>query len=219
MTRRIRIDPVTRLEGHGRIELFLDDDGRLKQTLFQVPDFRGFEAFCIGRPAEEMPGITQKICGVCPTAHHVASVKALDALFGVDPPPAGRMIRELMHLAFILEDHLLHFFFLGGPDILAGPDADPDQRNFWGVVKRLGREMMGRVLTVRRRVRELNGLLSGSPLYPVCGLPGGVSAAVNPENRAIIEATCNEALTLVQEVLTLFERYFLEDADYRRWIE
>lgn len=219
MTRRICIDPVTRLEGHGRIELFLDDDGGLKRTLFQIPDFRGFEAFCVGRPAEEMPRITQKICGVCPTAHHIASVKALDALFGVEPPPAGRMIRELMHLAFILEDHLLHFFFLGGPDILAGPDAAPDQRNFWGVVRRLGREMIQKVLTVRRRVRELNALLSGSPLYPVCGLPGGVSLAVRPENRDAIAATCRDALDLVRDVQRLFDRYFLEDADYRRWIE
>lgn len=219
MTRRIVIDPVTRLEGHGRIQLFLDDDGRLTGTRFQVPDFRGFESFCVGRPAEEMPRITQKICGVCPTAHHIASVKALDALFGVEPPPAGRMIRELMHLAFILEDHLLHFFFLGGPDIIAGPDARPDERDFRGVVRRLGREMFRNVLTVRRRVRELNGFLSGSPLYPVCGLPGGVSLAVRPEHRETIAATCRDALALVREVRAIFDRCFLEDAGYRRWIE
>ena len=121
MGRRITIDPITRLEGHGKIEIFLDDKGDVERAFFQATEFRGFEKFCEGRAAEEMPAITQKICGVCPMAHHTASSKALDNLFDVSPPPAAKKIRELMYNAFIFEDHILHFYILGGPDFIVGP--------------------------------------------------------------------------------------------------
>jgi F420-non-reducing hydrogenase large subunit len=114
MSKRITIDPITRLEGHGKIEIFLDNKSDVENVYFQVPELRGFEKFCEGRAAEEMPTLTQKICGVCPTAHHTASSKALDDLFGVEPPPAAKKLRELMYNAFMFEDHLLHFYFLGG---------------------------------------------------------------------------------------------------------
>jgi F420-non-reducing hydrogenase large subunit len=110
MSRIISIDPITRLEGHGKIRIFLDRSGRVERTFLQVSDFRGFEKFCEGRAVEEMPTLTQKICGVCPTAHHTASSKALDAVFRVQPPPAAKKLRELMYNAFIFEDHLLHFY-------------------------------------------------------------------------------------------------------------
>ena len=109
MSRRISIDPITRLEGHGKVEIFLDSRGDVERAYLQVPDFKGFEKFCEGRAAEEMPTLTQKICGVCPTAHHTASSKVLDDLFKVDPPPAAKKLRELMYNAFVFEDHLLHF--------------------------------------------------------------------------------------------------------------
>ena len=107
--RRITIDPITRLEGHGKIEIFLDDMGDVERAYFQVPELRGFEQFAVGRPAEDMPQITARICGVCPTAHHMASTKALDALYGVTPPPAALAIRELIYSAFMAEDHALHY--------------------------------------------------------------------------------------------------------------
>jgi F420-non-reducing hydrogenase large subunit len=138
MTRQILIDPVTRLEGHGRIDIRLDDAGNVAHAVFQVPDFKGFEKFCEGRAAEEMPILTQKICGVCPTAHHIASAKALDDLFGVSPPPAALAIRELMHTAFVFEDHLLHFFYLGGPDILVGGDLHDGKHNIFGALQAVG---------------------------------------------------------------------------------
>ena len=112
----ITIDPITRLEGHGKISIFLDDLGEVKNAFFQVPELRGFEKFCEGMPAEEMPQVTQRICGVCPTAHHMASTKTLDNLYQVQPPPAAVKIRELVYNTFMAEDHILHFFFLGGPD-------------------------------------------------------------------------------------------------------
>ena len=115
--RRITIDPVTRLEGHGKIEIFLDDAGEVDRAYFQVPELRGFEKFVQGRPAEEMPQITSRICGVCPMAHHMAATKALDALYHVDPPEAAKKIRELVYCTFMVEDHALHFYYLGGPGL------------------------------------------------------------------------------------------------------
>ena len=123
MGKTITIDPITRLEGHGKIDIHLTDAGDVERAFFQVPELRGFEAFCLGRPAEAMPQITSRICGVCPTAHHMAAVKALDMIFGVTPPRTARLIREIFYHLFMFEDHLLHFYFLGGPDFIVGPSA------------------------------------------------------------------------------------------------
>ena len=132
--RRITIDPITRLEGHGKIDIFLDAAGKVERAYFQVPELRGFEKFVQGRPAEDMPQITSRICGVCPTAHHMAATKALDNLYRVDPPPTAKKIRELVYNTFMAEDHALHFYFLGGPDFVMGPDAPPAERNVLGVI-------------------------------------------------------------------------------------
>ena len=137
--RRITIDPITRLEGHGKIDIFLDDGGDVERAYFQVPELRGFEQFAQGRLAEDMPQITSRICGVCPTAHHMAATKALDDLYQVDPPPAAKEIRELVYIAFMVEDHALHFYFLGGPDFVVGPTAPAAERNILGVIAKVGR--------------------------------------------------------------------------------
>src|SRR5450759_4173473 len=110
--RRFTIDPITRLEGHGKIDIFLNEQGNVERAYLQVPELRGFEVFSIGRPAEDMPQITSRICGVCPTAHHMAATKALDDLYQVEPTPAGRKIRELVYNTFMLEDHALHVLSL-----------------------------------------------------------------------------------------------------------
>jgi F420-non-reducing hydrogenase large subunit len=136
--RKITIDPITRLEGHGKIDIFLNNDGDVDRAYLQVPELRGFEVFCIGRPAEEMPQITSRICGVCPTAHHMAAVKALDDLYKVEPTVTGRMIRELVYNTFMLEDHALHVYILGGPDFIVGPDAPKETRNVVGVINKVG---------------------------------------------------------------------------------
>ena len=211
MTRRILIDPLTRLEGHGRIDIRLDDAGNVSRALFQVPDFKGFEKFCEGRAAEEMPTLTQKICGICPTAHHIAAVKALDDLFGVSPPPAARAIRELMHTAFIFEDHLLHFFYLGGPDILVNGDRHHLNKNIFGVLDALGESVGQEAIRMRKKVRAINALVSGSALYPVCGLPGGVSQPVDEASRKTIAATAAEALAFARRVLTVFHERVLKN--------
>src|SRR4030042_889554 len=144
--RRITIDPITRLEGHGRIEIFLNPEGDVENAYFQVPELRGFETFCEGRAAEDLAIITPRICGVGPEAHHMASTKALDGVFKVDPPPAAKKLRELLYSAFFVADHATHFYALSGPDFVVGPDASPAERNIIGVVHKVGLELGGEVL-------------------------------------------------------------------------
>lgn len=218
MTKLIGIHPITRLEGHGNIKLVFDDQGVFQDAFLQVPDFKGFEKFCEGRAVEELPALTQKICGVCPTAHHIAGVKALDDLFDVKVPPAGKLIRELMLYAFVFEDHLLHFYFLGGPDFLTGPAAPARRRNIFGVIEKLGTEFGKKVLSIRRRVREMHARLSGSALYPVCGLPGGVSKPVDAADRQMFISTARDAVDFARETLSIFHQIVLTDYRFKQWM-
>ena len=143
---RITIDPITRLEGHGKIEIFLDEDGNVANTYFQVPELRGFERFCVGRPVEEVPLLTNRICGVCPEAHHMAGAKAADAVYHVDPPRTAKLLRELLYSAFYVTDHTTHVYALGGPDFGRGPDAPVADRKILGVIHKVGVETGGQVI-------------------------------------------------------------------------
>src|SRR5204863_5133051 len=134
---------------------------------------RGFEQFCVGRRAEEMPVIMSRVCGVCPEAHHIASVKALDAVFAAPPPPAARKIRELLYSAFYVTDHTTHFYALGGPDFIVGPDAPPAERNILGVVRKVGLDIGKAVIECRARNHEVIRMLGGRGIHPTAGLPGG----------------------------------------------
>ena len=212
--RKITIDPITRLEGHGRIEIILNDEGDVNKAYLQIPELRGFEKFCEGRPAEEMPRITTMICGVCPTAHHIASTKALDDLFKVEPPPAAKKIRELMYNAFQAEDHILHFIFLGGPDFVVGPQAPAGERNVLGVIGKVGLEVGGKVIEMRKRLRNVLRIIGGKPVMPSCGLPGGVSKGINEEERKTIIEAGEYALDFCQFALTLFDDVVLKNKDY-----
>ena len=184
-TRTIRINPVTRLEGHGRIDIELDRNGEVSRAFFVALEFRGFERFCVGRPAEEMPRITPRICGVCPTAHHIASTRALDDLFEVTPPPAAEAVRELVYNAFFLEDHLLHFFVLAGPDLVLGHEAPVAVRNILGLVQHLGQEAVRKVVETRKVARAIIEQLGGKVIHPVLGLPGGVSRRPDGQTREL----------------------------------
>ncbi|MDT8068107.1 MAG: Ni/Fe hydrogenase subunit alpha [Terriglobia bacterium] len=201
----ITIDPITRLEGHGKISIFLDDAGEVERAYFQVPELRGFEKFVQGRPAEEMPQITSRICGVCPMAHHMAATKALDAVFHVTPPRAAHLIRELAYSIFYIEDHLLHFFFLGGPDLIVGPDAPSAERNVLGVIKVLGIDAARKVISTRQQLRDLNVEIAGKAIHPVFGLPGGVSKALGAETIAKAKELAREAKDFTLSVLDIFE--------------
>jgi len=214
MAKRITIDPITRLEGHGKIEIFLDDKGDVSNAFFQVPELRGFEKFSEGRLAEEMPRITPKICGVCPTAHHMASGKALDDLFKVDPPPAAKKIRELINSAFMAEDHTLHFFFLGGPDFIVGPQAPAGERNILGVIAKVGLEAGKKVIDIRKRLREIIEKQGGKVIHPVCNLPGGISKGVTKEDREEYIQTGKDAVEFAKFTLKAFEDIVLKNKEY-----
>ncbi len=212
--RRVTVEPITRLEGHGKIEIFLNPAGKVERAFFQVPELRGFEKFVQGRPAEDMPQITSRICGVCPTAHHMASTKALDALYGTTPPPAARKIRELIYSTFFVEDHALHFYFLGGPDFVVGPQAPPAERNVLGVIAKVGIETGQKVITMRKRLRELMALAGGKAAHPVFGLPGGVSKALTADDASRFQQVSNEAVDFACFTLELFEKLVLANSDY-----
>ncbi len=211
---RITIDPITRLEGHGKIEIFLNEEGNVAKTYFQIPELRGFEVFCLGRPAEEMPRLTNRICGVCPEAHHMASAKALDALFHVDPPSAGKKLRELFYSSFYCTDHTTHFYALGGPDFVVGPDAPAAERNILGVVGAVGVEAGMKVINTRKRNHEVIKMIGGREIHPVCGLPGGMSKAINEEERAFIEGVARENIEFSLWSLEIFRQIVLENSGY-----
>ncbi|MBI4703085.1 MAG: Ni/Fe hydrogenase subunit alpha [Deltaproteobacteria bacterium] len=212
--RVIEIDPITRLEGHGKISIFLDPAGDVDRAIFQVPELRGFEQFCVGRPAEEMPQITPRICGVCPSAHHLASTKALDDLYGVEPPAAAKRIRELFYSTFMVEDHFLHFFFLGGPDFVMGPKAPAAERNILGVIGKVGMQVAGRLIGLRKRCRAVMELIAGKPIHPVCGLPGGVAKALTEEDRVTVAAAAGAAVEFAQFALKVFDDVVLGNKAY-----
>jgi len=214
MSREILIDPMTRLEGHGRIHIFLGTDGGVDRAYLQIPELRGFEKFAQGRRAEDMPQITSRICGVCPMAHHMAAAKALDDLYQVDPPPAGRKSRELLYSAFMVEDHALHFFFLGAPDLIVGPDAPKAKRNILGVVDAVGLEIGKEVIGVRKQLRDLMGAVAGKAIHPVFGLPGGVSRTLTRELQQEAITTAARAINFGQFALGAFRNTVLANPGY-----
>jgi F420-non-reducing hydrogenase large subunit len=213
--KRIRIDPITRLEGHGKIEILLDEQGNVANAYFQTPELRGFEQFCVGRRAEDMPTITSRICGVCPEAHHIASVKALDRAFAAPPPPAAEKIRELLYMAFFVTDHTTHFYALGGPDFIVGPDAPPAERNLLGVVRKVGPEIARSVIDCRARNHRAIEMLGGRGIHPVAGLPGGWSKSVSPAEREEIEAMARENIGFASFSLEVFESLVWSNPAYR----
>ncbi len=212
--KRISIDPITRLEGHGKIDIFLNDEGEVANAYLQVPELRGFEQFCVGRLAEDMPNITNRICGVCPEAHHMASTKALDALFHVDPPPTAKKLREMFYSIFFATDHTTHFYALGGPDFVMGPDAPVAERNILGVIKKVGMDIAGKVLKMRHDGHHLIKMIGGRPVHPNWGLPGGVSQGITEEQREEIEKLGHEAIDFAKFSLQLFNDIVLGNTDY-----
>jgi F420-non-reducing hydrogenase large subunit len=211
---RISIDPITRLEGHGKIDIFLNDEGDVANAYIQIPELRGFEKFCVGRQAEDMPNLTDRICGVCPEAHHMASTKALDALWHVDPPPTAKKLRELMYSIFYATDHTTHFYALGGPDFIVGPEAPVAERNILGVIQKVGMDVAGKVLKMRRDGHNLIMMMTGRRVQPNWGLPGGVSRGITEEQRREIEARGREAIDFALFSLQAFRDIVLGNKAY-----
>jgi len=210
----IVIDPITRLEGHGKISIFLNEEGNVENAYFQTPELRGFERFCEGRKAEELPIITPRICGVCPVAHHFASTKALDAAFNVEPPSAAKKLRELMYCGYYVYDHTLHFYFLGAPDFVVGPDAPPAQRNILGVIQKVGLEIAKEVIKHRAYGQKITAMLGGKATHPSCGLPGGISKGLTEEERQEIEKMAKSSVEFAKFSLKIFDDVVLKNKKY-----
>jgi F420-non-reducing hydrogenase large subunit len=212
--KKITIDPITRLEGHGKIDIFLNDAGGVENVYFQVPELRGFERFCEGRLAEDMPQITQRICGVCPEAHHMASTKCLDDLFHVDPPSPAKKLRELFYSAFYVTDHTTHFYILGGPDFVMGPEAPVAERNIIGVINKVGLELGGAVIKTRMQNHRIIHMLGGRAVHPVFGLPGGISKGLNEEERKEVEQIAKDSVEFAKLSLKVFDDIVLKNKEY-----
>jgi F420-non-reducing hydrogenase large subunit len=197
MGKKLVIQPVTRIEGHAKVTIQLDDAGNVDTARVNVIELRGFEKFCMGRPVEDLPRITPRICGVCPWSHHLASAKACDAVFGVEPPPAGRKLRELCNSVAYMEEHILHFYFLAGADFLLGPDADYSVRNVIGVLK-AAPDVARRVVRVRHMCARMLEILAGKPIHPQAAVPGGFSKPLLPAERDELRQMAGEALDLAR---------------------
>jgi F420-non-reducing hydrogenase large subunit len=212
--KKIIIDPITRLEGHGKIEIFLNGEGAVENVYFQVPELRGFEKFCEGRPVEELPAITAKICGVCPGCHHMASGKAVDAVFGVEPPPVAKKLRELFYMAHFVHSHTAHFYALAAPDFVVGPYAPPTKRNILGVIEKVGKEIGLEVIKQRRIAQEIQALLGGHQTFVVMNIPGGVRRGLSEKERDEIVDRANGFVEFAKFTLKIFEDVVLMNNEY-----
>ena len=193
--RTIVIDPVTRIEGHAKITLHLDEQGEVSDAQFHVTQFRGFEKLCEGRPFTEMPSLMARICGICPVSHLVASAKACDALLAVRIPPTARKLRRMFNMAQIVQSHALSVFHLSSPDLLLGMDADPAKSNLWGVFER-DPQLARDGIRLRQFGQQIIERLGGKRIHPAWVVPGGVSAPLSLEDRDAILATISEALAI-----------------------
>jgi len=205
MSQRILIDPVTRIEGHAKISIFLDDAGNVADAEFHVVEFRGFEKFCEGRPYTEMPGITQRICGICPVSHMLASAKTGDALMAVGIPPAANKLRRLVNLGQYIQSHALSFFHLSAPDFLLGWETPVAQRNVFGIIaSNAGLARAG--IRLRQFGQEIIETLGGKKIHPAWAIPGGVRNGLTPEARAKISAWIPEAHATTRTAIDLFKK-------------
>ena len=193
MGKTLIIQPVTRIEGHARITIELDDSGNVSDTKVSIMELRGFERFCIGKPVEEMPRITTRICGVCPWSHHLASAKTTDVIFGVDPPPAGKKLRELCNSIAFMEEHILHFYFLAAADFILGPEADYSVRNVFGIIS-AAPDIARRVVKCRHMAAKMLEMIAGKAIHPAAAVPGGFSRPLLEEERKELREMADELL-------------------------
>ena len=211
MGKTLTIAPVTRIEGHAKVTIQLDDSGNVEDTFVNVVELRGFEKFCIGRPVEELPRIVTSICGVCPWHHHLASAKANDAVFGVTPPPTGTKLRDLCQSIAYCSDKILHFFFLAGPDFVMGPDADYSVRNVIGIAG-ANPEIGKKVVRARHLGTQMLLIASGKSIHPVTAVPGGFSKPLTEKEREQLLPMAKEMLEFAKFAISfakenLFSKY------------
>jgi NAD-reducing hydrogenase large subunit len=215
MAQTITIDPLTRIEGHGKITIHMDDAGNVADARFHVTEFRGFEKFCEGRTFPEMPGITMRICGICPVSHMLASAKAGDAILGVGIPAAAQKLRRLINYAQYVQSHALSFFHLSAPDLLLGMESDPASRNLVGLIQKHP-EVARNGIRLRQFGQEIIRMIGGKSVHPAWAVPGGVRSPLHAENLNEINRMLPEAFEITETALDLLkERY----GQYRKEIE
>ncbi len=205
MTRTVHIEPVTRIEGHAKITLVLGEAGEVADARLHVTEFRGFEAFCVGRPFWEMPGITARVCGICPTSHSTASAAAGDAILGVDIPHVAIQLRRLVNWATIIQSHALSFIHLSGPDLLLGFESDPAKRNLFGLIE-AHPEIARKGIRLRQFGQEVVRLIEGRRIHPTWIVPGGVRDPLTTQARDAILAMIPEYVQIAREFLDLNRR-------------
>jgi len=205
-TQKITIEPVTRIEGHAKITINLNEAGRVDHAYLHINEFRGFEKFCEGRMVFEMPYITPRICGICPVSHHLASAKAGDAVLGVTPPRPASLLRELLHMGQIVQSHGMHFFELGGPDLLLGFDADPAIRNVVGLIQ-ANPELTLKAVTLRKWGQEIIHIVSGRRIHPTFAVPGGVNKALCKEDRDLILSGLDTNIQTIKTGIDIFRSW------------
>ena len=210
--RVIKIDPITRVEGHGRVSIYLDEAGQVRDARFHVVEFRGFEKFCEGRHFSEMPTLTERICGICPVSHHLAGAKAVDAICGVQPTPTAKMLRELMHMGQLVQSHALSFFHLAGPDLLLGFDAPPERRNVFGLIAE-NPDVARKGIRLRKFGQQVIAAVGGRKIHPDVCVPGGMNRALRPDDRDVLLASHGEALDAARTGIRLLLSYFEQHAE------
>ncbi len=185
MTKKITIEPVTRVEGHGKVTVHLDESGAVKDAFFHIVEFRGFERFIQGHPYWEAPLLVQRLCGICPVSHHLAAAKAIDQIVGVNPEdlsPTAIKLRRLLHYGQVFQSHALHFFYLASPDLLFGADAPPEKRNVVQVVVE-NKELAKKGILMRKFGQEIIKAITGKKIHGIAAIPGGVHKTFFPEER------------------------------------
>ncbi|MBN1163299.1 MAG: Ni/Fe hydrogenase subunit alpha [Candidatus Krumholzibacteriota bacterium] len=212
--KRVDIDPITRLEGHGKISIFINDEGSVENAYLQIPELRGFEKFVEGVPIEEVSRIVPRICGVCPAAHHMAAGKAADAVYNVDIPPVAKKLRELYYMAHFIHSHAAHFYALAAPDFVLGPDAPKAQRNVLGLIDKVGLEIGREVLRQRAISQDIQILVGGRATHPVWNIPGGVTRALSVESRDKVKGWAAEQVQFAEFSLKLFNDVVLSNKKY-----
>ena len=212
MTRKIVIEPVTRVEGHGKVTIHLDDRGNVDKARFHVTQVRGFEKFCEGRLFWEMPVITARICGICPVSHHLASAKAGDVILGVKLTPTAEMLRRLIHMAQIVQSHALHFFHLASPDLLFGMDADPAKRNIMGLIAEKP-EFARKGIKIRAFGQKIIEMLGDKRVHPNAAVPGGMNKALSPDKRDEILGQVDDIIADCQFAIDLVKEYYAQHSE------
>jgi NAD-reducing hydrogenase large subunit len=204
VAQKITIEPVTRIEGHAKVTIRMNDAGEVDHAYMHVNEFRGFEKFCEGRMVFEMPSITPRICGICPVSHHLAAAKAADMVMGCPPPRPASLLRELMHMGQMIQSHGMHFFELAGPDLLLGFDSDPATRNVVGIIQ-ANPALALKAVNLRKFGQEIIHTLGGRRIHPNFAVPGGVNKTLKSSERDGILAGVDESIATIQAGIAIMK--------------